>query len=175
MAYASASDVAAYTPGLLQDGSFTETSHPTETAVEGYLDAGAALIDGRLSGAGYSTPVGSDATVYSYLTDLNALYAAGRAEMVRMTARVAATERSRSQQFMDQFNNGLDALLKMNLTGAGLSLSSGGTLYVGGISVADKEARNADTDRVQGRFSRGQFRVAGTQRPAARSDDDESS
>lgn len=176
MAYTSASNVAAYTPELLSgQGNFTSSTKPSKDAVERWIDDGAALIDGRLAAAGYSTPVGSDATVYNYIRDLNELYAAGRAEMVRMTARVAATERSRSQQFMDQFNNGLDALLKMNLARAGLTLSSEGLPYIGGVSVSGKDAVNADSDRVMPRFNRGQFRVAGTQRPSGSHSDDESS
>ena len=105
---------------------------------------------------------------------LSTLYKPVR-KMASMTARVAATERSRSQQFMDQFNNGLDALLKMNLARAGLTLSSEGLPYIGGVSVSGKDAVNAGSDRVMPRFNRGQFRVAGTQRPSGSYSDDESS
>jgi hypothetical protein len=89
-----------------------------------------------------------------------------------MTARVAATERTRSQMFMDQFNNGLDALVAMDLSRAGVSSQS--RLYAGGISQSNKDAVAADTDRVPSRFNRGQFRHAGTQRPSSSADDEES-
>ena len=167
MAYAAASNVAEYTPGLLEGGdNFTSSTKPTKTAVNRFVDAGYAIINGRLEGAGYSTPVAATATIYEQLVDLNSLYAAGRAEMVRMTARTAATERTRSQMFMDQFNSGMDALLKMNLARAGATRASAGALYVGGISSSDKDARNADTDRVKPRFNRGQWRASGTARPS---------
>lgn len=172
MAYASASDVAIYTPQLLDDGNFTLSTMPSKTAVERFLSAGCALIEGRLNAAGYSVPVGGGAAVYDQISDLNAIYAAGRAEMVRMTARVAATERTRSQMFMEQFNNGMDALLSMDLSRAGLSVAQKSG-YVGGISVSDKDAVEANVDRVGSRFKRGQFRVSGTQRPSQSSSDNE--
>ncbi len=174
MAYASASDVGLYTPGLLDDGNFTLSTTPTKAAVERFLSAGCALIETRLKAAGYSVPVGGGAAVYDQISDLNALYAAGRAEMVRMTARVSATERSRSQMFMDAFNNGIDVLLSSDLSRAGLSVAQK-SVYVGGISSSDKDAVENDTDRIAPRFSRGQFRHTDTQRPSQSSNDDETS
>lgn len=174
MAYSSASDVAAYTPNLLDSGhdNFTSTTRPTKSQVERYLSAACGMIETRLNAAGYTTPVTAGTVAYDLVSDLESLYAAGRAEMVRMTARVAATERTRSQMFMDQFNNGLDTLLQMDLSRAGISHQS--RLYAGGISVSDKSAVDADTDRVPTRFSKGQFRHAGTQRPSSSADDEES-
>lgn len=173
MSYASASDVAAYTPGLL-DGNddFTATTMPSKTAVNRFLSAGCALIEGRLAANGYTTPVSVSSAFYDQIVDLEALYAAGRAEMVLMTARVAATERTRSQMFTDQFNKGLDALMKLDLSRAGIAHT--GTLYAGGISRSDKDTVEADTDRVAPRFRRGEFRMTGTRRPSGPVDDDES-
>ena len=115
--YSSASNVAEYTPGLLDTGSdFSTTTTPTKVAVERFLSAGCSLIHLRFEAAGYTTPITGTAAVYSQVVDLETLYAAGRAEMVRMTARVTAGERTRSQMFNDRFNKGLDQLLKMDLS-----------------------------------------------------------
>lgn len=174
MAYASASDVAAYTPGLLDDGEFTATSRPSRDDVARYLTAGDALIDTTLAGAGYSTPVGAAATVYNFVIDLSALYAAARAETTRLSARVAATERTRAQVLMEEFNNGLDMLVDQDLSRSGLTRAATGKLYAGGISKADKKSVEGDTDRVVPRFERGQFRYSDTQTPGGTTTDTES-
>ena len=174
MSYASASDVAAYTPNLTGEyDNFTNTTKPTKTHVDRFLSAACGLIEGRIAAAGYSVPVPTSSYVYDQVSDLAALYAAGRAEMVRMTARVAATERTRSQMFMSQFNTGMDMLLKMDLSRAGLSMLGVGATNAGGISQADKDSKENDIDRVAGRFTRGQFRATGTQRPSQTVSDDE--
>ena len=165
MSYASASDVAAYCPHLLDSGheNFTKTTRPTLAAVTRFLSAGCSLIETRLKGAGYTTPVSISDAVYDQIVDLEALYGAGRAEMVGMTSRVAMGEKTRSQIFMDQFNLGLDRLLKMDLSRAGL----GGTaaMYAGGISVSDKDTQEASTDRTPLRFKKSMWKVSGTTRP----------
>lgn len=173
MAYASASDVAQYTPNLLDDGEFTETSKPSRNAVARYLTAGDALIDTALAGAGYSVPIGAAATVYNFVVDLSALYAAAQAELSRVSARIAAQERTRYQVFMDAFTDGLTTLTDMDLSRSGVTRASAGKLYAGGISKADKTSVESDTDRVQPRFERGQFRYPGTQRPSQTTDDEE--
>jgi len=164
MAYSAASNVADYCPTLLEDGVFTSTTRPTKAAVERFLSSACAVIEGRLTAAGYSVPVPGTAAVYDQIVDLETLYAAARAETVRLSARTAATERTRGQVFMEEFNRGLADLLKLDLTTMGVGYS--GDLYAGGISVADRESQEADTDRVTPRFTRGQFRHTGTQRPS---------
>lgn len=171
MTYAAASHVAMYTPGLLRgETNFTATTRPTKAAVEWFLSAGYDVINGRVAAAGYTTPVPATATFYTEIVDLEALFGAARAEMAQLTAGVSRTERTRSQAFEETFNKRLDALLTQDLSRAGLTYTS--KLYAGGISRADKTATDADTDRVQGRFARGQFRHAGTTRPDG-SDTDE--
>ena len=165
MSYGAASDVAAYTPELLGDSdNFTKSTLPTKSVVERFLSAGCSLIEGRLKAHGYSVPVDGNAAVYDFVKDLEVLYAAGRAEMVRMSSRIAPGERSRSQLFMDQFNTGMDQLMKMDLDRAGVGYTS--PLYAGGISQSDKDSYEDDSDRVPSRFKRGQFRHSGTTRPA---------
>jgi len=173
MAYSAASNVADYCPGLLDDGVFTATTRPNKAAVERFLSSGCALIEGRLKSAGYDVPVPGtaavydqivDLAVYDQIVDLETLYAAARAETVRMSARVAATERTRGQVFMDQFNQGIQELLKLDLSTMGVAYT--GDLYAGGISRSDVTSQESDTDRVAPRFKRGQFAHPGTTRPS---------
>jgi len=169
MAYSAASNVADYCPGLLDDGVFTATTRPNKAAVERFLSSGCALIEGRLKSAGYDVPVPGTAAVYDQIVDLETLYAAARAETVRMSARVAATERTRGQVFMDQFNQGIQELLKLDLSTMGVSYT--GDLYAGGISRSDVTSQESDTDRVAPRFKRGQFAHPGTTRPSGTDSD----
>ena len=171
MSYASASDVAAYTPNLLsQSDNFTDTTRPTRTQVERWLSSGCSVIEARLRAAGYSTPVGAGTVLYDQVSDLEAIFAAARAEMVRMSARVGATERTRSQMFKDMFDKELGKLLGDDLSKAGLSHTS--DIYIGGISESDKDTDYEDTDRVQARFKRGAWRYPGTSRPSSVADDE---
>ncbi len=173
MAYASASDVAMYTPWLLEQGAsnFTATSRPTLVSVNAWLDRGAAVIDSRLLAQGYSIPIETSATVYDELIDLNAIYAVSRAESTRMSSRVAITERSRSQAFKTQFDQELAALLKSDLSQAGVGYTS--QIKAGGLSKSDKRSECADPDRVQSRFQRGQFDIPGSDRPAGSDENSE--
>ena len=163
MSYSSASDVAAYCPGLTDSsGSFTATSRPPTSAVERFLSSGCALIETSLEAAGYSMPVPASATVYDYVVDLEAIYGAARAETSRRVGRISADERTRARMFMDDFKAGLKALVAMNLDQAGLSVSGAGALYAGGISIDDKDTVESDSDRVEPRFKRGLLRHPGT-------------
>ena len=172
MTYAATTDVAAYAPNLTDDGDFTLASIPTKAQVQAWLNRGYSRINMKLAGMGYTVPATSGTDIYEYLVDLEALYAAARADMARLSARVGAGERSRGQVLMEQFEEGLKGLEKMDLSRAGLTADS--QLYVGGISKSDKAAVEADSDRVAPRFSRGQFRSPGTQRPATAGTDTES-
>ncbi len=165
--YSAASLVADYTPALLdKDKNFTATTRPTKSAVERWLSSGCSLIHTRLSSAGYTVPIDPSSPVYETVVELETLYGVSRAEMVRLTARVAVTERTRSQQFATMFNKGLDDLLKLDLSEAGVGHDPS-QLYSGGISESDKASVDSGDDRVEPRFRRDQFRYPGTNRPAA--------
>jgi hypothetical protein len=173
MSYASTSDVAALTPGLISGSSaFSASTTPTDTQVQAFLNRGYARINAELESLGYSAPMDSGATIYTYLVDLEANYGAARAETVRRSSRVGPQETTRAQMFMDDFEDGLEKLATMDLTRGGADYTS--KLYAGGISVADKDSVASDSDRVTSRFNRGQFRAAGTSRPSGASGDGES-
>ena len=170
MAYSSASDVAALCQNILSGASnFSNSSSPTADAVSGWLSSGCAVINTYLSGHRYATPVASTAAVYSWLSNLNSLYSAAEVEMSRTNITLAPGERTRGRVMLEQFWDELRKLVAMDLTLAGVSRSSVGVMYVGGISEADKETYEDDTDRVTPRFRRGQFDFPGTIRSSGTS------
>ena len=162
-AYSSASDVSALCQNIIntEDG-FTTSTSPTLTEVNSWLTSGCAIIESRLSSAGYSVPPSATTAVYGWLAELNTNYAVSRAEMSRTNIILGMGERTRGQLFEKAFWEGLDRLLKMDLSIAGLTKSNDAVLYAGGISISDKDIYDSDTDRVPGRFRRGQFDFPGT-------------
>jgi len=174
MTYASASDAGLFCPEIIGSGQeFSDTSEPNRAQVEGFLVQGYALINTRLAGRGYNTPVLSSATVYGALTSLEALYAAANVHFARMSSRLGPQEIGKGQAFMQEFTRRLDELLKLDLSRAGVSVIGTGKLYAGGISKSDKDTREADTDRVDPRFQRDQFRMSGTALPGSNAQDEE--
>ena len=166
MAYASASDVAAWSQNILGGAStFSTSTSPTLTSVNNWLSSGCAVIETALAGEGYSIPPASGTRVYDWLTELNSLYTAARVELSRTNITLEPGARTRGQVFDEMFYAQLDRLLDMDLSGVGLSRATAGKVYAGGISISDKDDRRADTDRVQPRFKRGQFDFPGTIRP----------
>jgi len=155
MAYASASDVAGYTPNLVSPAStFDSSTSPALAQVNNWLSAGCAVINTRLAGAGYAA-IPATSGVYDIARDANALYAAWRAERSRINTRVSADERTRADMFKRDFEFLLDELTNQDLSRSGVTATS--VAYAGGISVADKLSVESDGDRVMPRFSRGQF------------------
>lgn len=167
MSYASASDVSLYCPEIVATGAeFEDDTGPTRPQVIGWLDRGYSEINTRLEAAGYSTPVTTAATAYNAFVDLEALWAAAHVQLARMSSRLGPDERSKAQMYIDWFNDRFEKLLSKDLTRAGLTRSSAGALFVGGISEASKDAYEDDADRVAPRFKRDQFRAAGAEAPA---------
>jgi len=165
--YAAASDVGSFCLNLLGNAgsTFTTATNPTLGAVNSWLTSGCAVLETQLGSHGYSTPVASTVSAYGWLTNLNALYAAARAEMSRANVSLRVGERTRGQVFDKMFWDELKRLLDMDLTMAGISRSATGVVYVGGISVADKDTHEDDSDRVPPRFTRAQFAFPETIRP----------
>ena len=160
MAYCSASDVFAYSQNLTHgEPMFNAESRPTLNQVNMFMSSGCAAIHTSLSEGGWSVPVASGTDLHDRLKDLNALFAAGRSELVRVNTTVGPGERTRGQIFLDLFKMELSDLSEQNLVESGGTVSStDGEVYVGGISVADKDSYYNDTDRVKSRFKRDQFK-----------------
>lgn len=159
MAYSTCAQVAALIPNLLNSASCfdsLDTSiRPTSAQLVSFMSSGCALINAQLAGMGYSTPIGATAAIYGYLSDLEANYAAYRAELARSSPRSAAGERGRSEAFKKAFDDGLKAIVGMDLSRAGVGHTS--KFYGGGMSRSDKETVATDTDRVHPRFHRNVF------------------
>jgi len=167
--YASASNVANYCRNLLGDSaSFSSSTSPTLTAVNTWLSSGCSIIESRLSSYGYSIPVSTGTTLYDWISDLNTLYAAARAEMSRINVTLSPGERTRGQVFEEMFWKQLDQWKSMDLTTTGATNNTssnsilGQTLWVGGTSVASKDSYKDASDRVKPKFSKGMFNMPGT-------------
>jgi len=166
VAYADKTDVNAFCKNLLGAASgFDTDTDPTLIFVDAWLSSGCAVLETQLGSHGYTTPVASTVAAYGWLTNLNALYAAARAEMSRTNVTLRVGERTRGQVFDKMFWDELKRMLDMDLTMAGVGRSATGVVYVGGISVADKQAKEGDSDRVGPKFQKGIFDFPGTIRP----------
>ena len=166
MSYSSASDVEGYCAELIGSAcSFSDITNPSKSEVERLIVKADAFIDAKLQSMGFAVPIDSGNTVFPFLVDLSALYAAARAQLGRGTARVTPQQRTKSETLMAQFNNGMKELLAMDLSRMGVTQST--VTWAGGITESGKTAVESDTDRVPPRFKRDQFRHSGTQRPSA--------
>lgn len=165
-AYASASHVAPLCFNLLNGASnFSGSSQPplsfVNTALQNVYDE----INSKLGGCGYSTPVASTADYHGALRDLSMWYAAARVEFTRINVTLSPDERTRAQVFQEMYESGMQTLCQGDLTLAGLSRSSDGTLFTGGIYKTDKSTQTNDTNRVTPAFHRGMQRMPGTRPP----------
>jgi hypothetical protein len=168
MGYCSASDISSLTKNLLgSSGSFDSSTCPTVAQVNAWITSGCGVIESTLAGAKYSVPVASGTAAYDWLRNLNALYGAAWAEMSRTNVTLEPNQRTRGQVFLEEFWSQLEKLTKGDLTLAGLGRTSQGKLYVGGISISDKQLREGNTDRVPPKFHKGLGSFPGTIEPGA--------
>jgi hypothetical protein len=176
MSYSNCQLVAQMIPNLLNNASSFDnmgtTVVPGSAQLIRFMSTGCAIINSRLKAKGWTTPVAATATIYEWLSDIEANYACYRAELARSSARVAAGERGRHDNFKKAFEDGLNDLLELDptLLGIGYSREDG---YVGGISEAEKDSVDSDTDRVKSRFKRGQFESGEVPRPGGATADDQ--
>jgi len=158
MSFSSASDVSAMCQHLLSGSDmFSTATCPTLSEVTEWLSSGCEIIEARIAGKGYSITSLSSTPIGKWLRDINAYYGVWHVELSRSNAILQPGQRTRFQVFQKMFWDGLNEIISMDLTTMGVSRSSTGAIYVGGISYADKETFEADTDRVPPRFRRGQF------------------
>lgn len=161
--FCAASDVSIMVKNILGDEPiFSTSTSPNVKAVNSWITTGCGVIELQLASRGYSVPVASTALAFEMLKRCNALWVAARVEESRTNITLAPGERTRGQVFHEQFGECMDTLLKNDLTFAGVSRSAVGQPYAGGISVADKQSNESNTDRVKPRFMRGQFDFPGT-------------
>lgn len=117
MAYANAVGVASRIPGV----GLNALSTPDSGQVDIWIAQGAAIIDRKLAGAGYMTPVASTALLYPELVALNELYAAAQALRARALDSVTGAGEMRSDVWMREFWQSLNDMAKSDLTGAGVA------------------------------------------------------
>jgi hypothetical protein len=153
MSYTSASNVFPYCRTIIAGSAFTTTTIPTDTDVTNWLTEGYAIINTALASRGYSTPVASAATCYAQVAGLEALYGAAQAHSARAVQVTSADEATKGQVIMRIFRDGVKNLLSQDLSLAGVTHTS--YVYAGGISIADKNTVEEDTDRVAPAFHRG--------------------
>ena len=151
------------------------TVHSRAAAVEVVLLVAAVIVAAAfpivvveiLSAPVATAAVAATAAVYDWLENLNALYAAAMAETSRTNITLGPGERTRGRVMLEQFWNELKMLVTLDLTSMGVSRSTAGTLYTGGISESVKETYEEDSDRVSPKFIKGMFDFPGTIRPGA--------
>lgn len=162
--YSCASSVAVFCPNLTGGSpNFWEGSTPPRAAVEEWLSTGCMLIHSALEAAGYDVPVTTSTEgLYGEVRQLETFYGVAMAEYSRRSSRVSTQERTRAEVFMELFEDGMKKLAGKDLAQVGLSVSGTAKIHIGGISKTRKETVEEDTDRVEPRFYREQFRFPGT-------------
>jgi hypothetical protein len=157
MAYSTCAQVAALIPNLLNGASSFDgldaAIRPSSAQLVTFMSSGCALIEVRVQSLGYSVPLSGG--LGTFAGDLEANFAAYRAELSRSSPRTAAGERSRADGFRKVFDDGLKMLADMDLSRAAGDYTS--KFYAGGISEDDKDTVESDTDRVAPRFFRDVF------------------
>lgn len=163
MPYSSCTMVAGLIPNLINGASDIEntcstTLLPASATIITFMSGGCVLIEAKINSMGYAA-AGTGGPLADYLANIEAQYTAWQCEAARSSPRTAKGERSRADTFRKAYEAGLRQLDKMDLSMIGFTLlqATGSGWYLGGISVADKQAAEADTDRVVPRVARGQF------------------
>lgn len=174
MPYCTASAVSAYSKNILGPNKiFTDSTCPTIDQVNSWMSSGCSIIETALLSERYTVPVASTAGVYGWIAELNAMYTASHVEFYRTNVTVSPGERTRAQIIYEMFKDELKALLygwdgKGNdLTLVGISRTSVGPIYAGGLKKSDKQVWESDADRTTPFFFRGMGRFPGTIDPAA--------
>ena len=154
--YSSASAVGQHCHNLLgSKRGWDQATCPTLTQVNSFLDDGNSIINSILSSKGYATPVASGTDLYGWLGRLESLWGAAQAEFHRTTNSLAPGERTRGQVFYEYFWEEFDKLCNMDLTIAGGTRLSAGRMFAGGITIADKQAVEQNSNLITPRFFKG--------------------
>ena len=162
MSYSGCQRVAELLPNLMGGassldgmGAVSPVPVPASVAYVRWLSSGCAMIESALVGAGYSVPVPATSKLYDFVADLEAQYAAYRAEQSRGSTRSGTGDRTRADGFKAAFDDGIKYLKPSDPSRDGMTATS--KVYSGGMEVSDKDIDQGDTDMVQPRFARGVF------------------
>ncbi len=144
---------------------------PAASSVNAWLEEGDVIINARLQSQGYTMPVATSASAYAMLRNLSALYGSAMAEQSRSVQTSGADPNQRYVSLEDRFNKRLDSFLQMDLSGMGITHTC--NAYAGGISIADKDTVESDSDRPMTAFRRGMHAYPGAGTTAADAPQDE--
>ncbi len=128
--YGSISGINALAPAI---GNISESTTPTVTEAEDWLNEGYVYINNALSGAGYVVPVARTVACFPALRALNNLYATAYALRARGMDAADGKGESRSESYLKDFFNRLKALAEQDLTAQGLTMRASGQVQRRGI------------------------------------------
>jgi hypothetical protein len=120
MAYGSTAGVSALLPVI---GTLGATSTPTSTQVSTWLTEASAIIDRHVTGAGFTAPVASSATLYSELGALANLYAAAQCAMARSIDNLSGEPEDRATMWLERFYAQLKEIAASDLSMLGATVA----------------------------------------------------
>lgn len=126
-------------------GTIGSSSTPTSTQVTTWLTQATSIIDRTLATAGYTTPATSSAGVYPEIAGLANLYAAAYALRARGLDTVNADAESRSEQWLREFRDGLNAVASSDLASVGMT-----PLPTTGTTTGRRRLRTTQIRRTDG-------------------------
>ena len=143
---------------LTDSGTFSTATAPTLAQVQDWLAFGQADVMAQLVRYGYGTAAPSNANGLAWLEKMNCLRACMNVEMTYPITEWGQPNQ-RMTMFKAQWDEGIELLQSGQLVSIGIagsaqtSLSS--NLKMTGLSLARKQTREAEDDRVAGKFPRG--------------------
>lgn len=163
MSYSTCAMVGGRIPNLINGASDIENTCdpklvPASATIVTFMSGGCALIQAKINAMGFAAP-DAGGLLTDWFGDIEADYAAWRAELSRSSPRTAKGERSRADDFRKAYEAALRSLDKMDLGMLGFTRleAQGSGWYVGGVSVSDKEAVESNSDRVAPAITRDGF------------------
>lgn len=126
-------------------GTIDSDTTPNSSQVTTWLTQATSMIDRTLATAGYTTPVTTSAGVYPEISGLANLYAAAYSLRARGLDTVNADAESRSEQWLQEYRDGLQALASSDLSSVGVT-----PVTTTGTSTGRRRLRTTQVRRVDG-------------------------
>lgn len=142
---------------LTDAGTFSTSTAPSLAQVNDWLAFGQSDVMVQLIRYGYGTEVPSNPYGVAFLEKMNCLRTCMNVEMTYPITE-SGKPNHRMMMFEKQWEEGIEALESRQLTGIGLTPSASGNLsenlVITGTSASRKLSREAEEDRVAGKFKR---------------------
>ena len=143
---------------LTDNGTFSANTAPKVTQVQDHLTFGQVDVMALLVRYGYGTAVPANANGLAWLEKMNVLRACMNVEMTYPITEWGQPN-ERMAMFQAQWDEGVDLIASGQLVHIGIpgsaQTSLSANLKMTGISLARKQSREEETDRVAGKFIRG--------------------